>query len=124
MRILLSDRVRSALKREGRATAPTIAAGLGERVASIHSVLVRGVADGWCVKVGADGHADVYSLKEIPAAPTITMRSDEQFERELAERVKRIEERSIPEQRCACGRMYQIEGGDRCLSCAMRWESR
>lgn len=121
---LTTERVQAALRREGSATTSTIAAGLGERVPGVHGVLHRGVTEGWCRVVGKDGNADVYAWAVIDAAPAIKIRPDAQFAAELAERIERISDRAIPEKQCACGRVFQIEGGDRCLSCAMRWGSR
>lgn len=86
---LTTERVQAALRREGTATTSTIAAGLGERASGVHRMLRTGVVDGWCRVVGKDGKADVYAWAVIDPAPPIEMRSDEQFERENAERSRR-----------------------------------
>lgn len=88
---LTTERVQAALRRERTATTSTIAAGLGERASGVHRMLRTGVIDGWCRVVGKDGNADIYAWAVIDPAPPIEMRSDEQFERENAERGRRRE---------------------------------
>ncbi len=68
----LSDRVKRAMRREGRATAVTLARSIGARKGSVSDVLVRAVRDGWAVRV--PGPTALYELKKETTSSEATSR--------------------------------------------------
>jgi hypothetical protein len=62
----LTDRVKASLRREGEASAQTIARGLGGVAPSVHGVLKRGVEQGWCRLARRDGQTGIYAFVAKP----------------------------------------------------------